>query len=67
MYADTLTGILEREDKERGGRMMGMFTFWNPKNLQKKVDMYGYHFSWKEHTMMIFMALAGGFGVGGVF
>lgn len=47
--------------------MMGMFTFWNPKNLQKKVDMYGYHFSWKEHTMMIFMALAGVFGVGVVF
>ena len=46
---------------------MGMFAFWNPKNLQKKVDMYGYHFSWKEHTMMIFMALAGVFGVGVVF
>ena len=46
---------------------MGWLTFWNPKNLQKKVDMYGYHFSWKTHAVMIFLALAGVIGIGAVF
>ncbi len=46
---------------------MRWLTFWNPKNLQKKVDMYGYHFSWKTHAAMIFMALAGVLGIGALF
>ena len=44
MYADSLKRILKRTD-ERRGCIVGWLTFWNPKNLQKKVDMYGYHFS----------------------
>ena len=47
--------------------MIGWLTFWNPKNLQKKVDMYGYHFSWKTHAVMIFMALTGVLGIGALF
>ena len=58
MYADSLKRILKRTD-ERRGCIVGWLTFWNPKNLQKKVDMYGYHFSWKTHAVMIFLALAG--------
>ena len=66
MYADSLKRILKRTD-ERRGCIVGWLTFWNPKNLQKKVDMYGYHFSWKTHAVMIFLALAGVIGIGAVF
>ena len=43
MYADSLKRILKRTD-ERRGCIVGWLTFWNPKNLQKKVDMYGHRF-----------------------
>jgi hypothetical protein len=66
LYADSLKRILKRTD-ERRGCIVGWLTFWNPKNLQKKVDMYGYHFSWKTHAVMIFLALAGVIGIGAVF
>ena len=38
MYADSLKRILKRTD-ERRGCIVGWLTFWNPKNLQKKVDI----------------------------
>ena len=66
MYADSLKRILKRTD-ERRGCIVGWLTFWNPKNLQKKVDMYGYHFSWKTHAVMIFLALAGVIAIGAMF
>lgn len=31
-----------------------------PKNLAKEVHVYGYHFSWKAHTVWIFGAITGG-------
>lgn len=39
----------------------------NPKNLQKEVDAYGYHFSWKSHAALLFGALAGIGAVGMLF
>lgn len=66
LYADTLTGILEREDKERGGRMMGMFTFWNRKIYRKSRYVWISFFVERAYDDD-FMALAGVFGVGVVF
>lgn len=39
----------------------------NPKNLQKEVDAYGYHFSWKSHAALLLCALAGIGAVGMLF
>lgn len=47
--------------------MLGWLALWNPKNLQKKVDMYGYHFLWKTHAAMIMMSLIGVIGIGALF
>ncbi len=35
----------------------------NPRNLEKEVDVYGYHFSWKAHAMLLIGAL---FGISGI-
>lgn len=39
----------------------------NPKNLEKEVHVYGYHFSWKSHVLVMLCALAGIGAVGIVF
>lgn len=39
----------------------------NPKNLEKEVRVYGYHFSWKSHLLLVFAALAGISAVGVLF
>ena len=31
----------------------------NPKNLAKEVHVYGYHFSWRTHTLTILCSLLG--------
>lgn len=49
----------------------GMTFSWlkllNPKNLEKEVDRYGYHFSWKTHIVAMIGTLAGGSAVGLLF
>lgn len=39
----------------------------NPKNLEKEVDMYGYHFSWKSHMLLILGTMMGISVIGMVF
>lgn len=39
----------------------------NPKNLAKEVDVYGYHFSWRSHILLILGTIAGISTVGMVF
>lgn len=39
----------------------------NPKNLEKEVHIYGYHFSWKSHIMLMLGALVGISAVGILF
>ena len=39
----------------------------NPKNLEKEVDVYGYHFSWKSHILWMIGALLGISAVGILF
>lgn len=45
----------------------GAWRLLNPQYLQKKVDAYGYHFSWKSHVVLLFAALAGIGAVGFLF
>lgn len=39
----------------------------NPKNLEKEVHVYGYHFSWKYHIVLMLGALVGISAVGVLF
>lgn len=39
----------------------------NPRNLEKEVHIYGYHFSWKSHVLLITGTLAGISAVGFLF
>lgn len=39
----------------------------NPRNLEKEVDVYGYHFSWKSHILWMIGALLGISAVGILF
>lgn len=39
----------------------------NPKNLEKEVHIYGYHFSWKSHIVLMLGALLGISAVGILF
>ncbi|MDD6057737.1 MAG: hypothetical protein PUB98_05710 [Clostridiales bacterium] len=47
--------------------VLDKFKLLNPKNLEKEVDAYGYHFSWKSHTMLILGALVAIGAVGYLF
>lgn len=53
--------------------MRGKNLFWNklrlvnPKNLEKEVHVYGYHFSWKSHILLMIGALVGISAVGILF
>lgn len=39
----------------------------NPKNLEKEVNVYGYHFSWKTHLLFVFVSLSGIGAIGVLF
>lgn len=39
----------------------------NPRNLEKEVDVYGYHFAWKSHLLLLAGALIGIGAIGFVF
>lgn len=43
----------------RKEKIMGKWRLLNPKYLQKEVDAYGYHFSWKSHMALVLCALLG--------
>lgn len=53
--------------------MRGKKRFWenlkllNPRNLEKEVHIYGYHFSWKSHILLIAGTLTGISAVGILF
>ena len=58
--------------KWQSGRKPGKsrFTLWkllNPRNLQKEVHVYGYHFSWKTHTLVLFLSIVGMLSIGVLF
>lgn len=58
--------------KWQSGRKPGKsrLTLWkllNPKNLQKEVHVYGYHFSWKTHTLVLFLSIVGMLSIGVLF
>ena len=43
----------------RKERFIRRLKLLNPKNLAKEVHVYGYHFSWKSHLLVLIMALCG--------
>ena len=47
--------------------MFGWLKLLNPRNLQKEVDVYGYHFSWKSHISVILFAGAASLALGALF
>lgn len=48
---------------KRVQRWWGNLKLLNPKNLEKEVHVYGYHFSWKSHILLILCSL---FGIGAI-
>lgn len=53
------------EKRKKGG--FGKLVYLNPKNLQKEIRVYGYHFSWKSHAFIVLAALLGISAVGILF
>lgn len=51
----------------RGKKTFERLRLLNPKNLEKEVHVYGYHFSWKSHVLMMLCALMGISAVGVIF
>ena len=51
---------------QKGEKIKGL-KLLKPKNLAKEVDIYGYHFSWKAHVLLMVGALAGLGAVGLLF
>ncbi len=49
------------------GKIWKKLKLLNPKNLEKEVDVYGYHFSWKSHVLLMLGTLAGIGAVGILF
>ena len=43
------------------------FALLNPRNLEREVHIYGYHFSWKAHSLWILGALLGSGLLGMIF
>ena len=56
----------EKTEKRKKGRL-GKLAYLNPKNLQKEIRVYGYHFSWKSHAFIVLAALLGISAVGILF
>lgn len=59
---------VRREDKNNGKKKYrrkskrhkkSVFRLLNPKNLQREVHIYGYHFSWKNQVLILVCALSG--------
>lgn len=51
----------------RKNRLWGQVKLLHPKNLEKEVHVYGYHFSWKSHVALMAGALLGIGAVGILF
>ena len=45
----------------------GNLKLLNPRNLAREVHVYGYHFSWKMHTLTIVCSLLGISAIGVLF
>jgi hypothetical protein len=48
-------------------KLWGNLRLLHPKNLAKEVDVYGYHFSWKEHLLLVLVSVVGITAVGILF
>lgn len=48
-------------------KLWGKLKLLSPKNLEKEVHIYGYHFSWKAHSFLMLGTLAGIGAVGLVY
>lgn len=48
-------------------KLWGELKLLSPKNLEKEVHIYGYHFSWKAHSFLMLGALAGISAVGLIY
>lgn len=53
-------------DKKQG-KIAKWLLMQNPGNLAKEVQVYGYHFSWKTHIVVILMSVLGIGAVGVLF
>jgi heme/copper-type cytochrome/quinol oxidase subunit 4 len=51
----------------KGKTLWGKLRLLHPKNLAKEVDVYGYHFSWKEHILLVLGSVLGITAVGTLF
>lgn len=65
-------GIKKKKISEPVKSKKGLFFFeklklLNPKNLEKEVHVYGYHFSWKSHIFLMLFSLLGISAVGVLF
>ena len=49
------------------GKKRNHFKLLNPKNLEKEVSVYGYHFSWKTHLLFVLVSLSGIGAIGVLF
>ena len=56
-----------RTKKPEKKRIWENLRLLNPKNLEKEVYVYGYHFSWKSHALLMTGTLAGISAVGILF
>lgn len=60
---------MKKKEKKRRkrGKVLNRLRLLNPKNLEKEVCTYGYHFSWKNHILLMLGTLAGISAVGLLF
>lgn len=51
--------MVERWKIKKKCKRKSLFRLLNPKNLQREVHIYGYHFSWKNQLLVLICALVG--------
>lgn len=58
-----------RKEKQKSGhgKFRKNLSLLNPRNLEKEVHMYGYHFSWKSHMLLVICSLLGIGAIGIIF
>lgn len=59
--------IKEKKVGKKQVRAWNSLKLLNPKNLEKEVHVYGYHFSWKTHLLLIICSMLGIGAVGILF
>ena len=57
----------EKSEKARERKIYQRLRLFNPKNLERAVHVYGYHFSWKAYLLVVLCALLGITAIGILF